>query len=59
MKQEFLIGKTEITNAKFKLFVNATNYTKTAEKDFTMQIEKESAMVESLIESGSLVFKNY
>lgn len=49
--------KTEVTNAQFKAFVEATGYITTAEKDFSLEIEKEGTLVDSLISAGSLVFK--
>lgn len=49
----FFIDKTEVTNAAFKLFVDATNYVTTAEKDFDFKDENGVVVHQK---AGSLVF---
>ncbi len=50
----FRIDETEVTNAEFKKFVEATNYITTAEKDFDYTDEKGNTIHQK---AGSLVFK--
>ncbi len=56
-KLSIFVDKTEVTNAEFNKFVKATGYVTTAEKDFTVKIEKEGQIMDSVIKAGSLVFK--
>lgn len=56
IEKAIFIDKTEVTNAQFKIFIDATGYTTTAEKDFRLEIEKEGVLVDSVVAAGSLVF---
>ena len=50
---DFWIDETEVTNAQFKKFIEATNYITTAEKDFEYKNENGIAVLQK---AGSLVF---
>lgn len=52
--ESFWIDETEVTNAQFKKFVDATNYITTAEKDFEYKDETGKTIQQK---AGSLVFK--
>lgn len=48
---------SEVTNAQFREFVDATGYITTAEKDFIIQIKNaDNRLIDSTIRAGSLVF---
>ncbi|MEZ5054019.1 MAG: SUMF1/EgtB/PvdO family nonheme iron enzyme [Chitinophagales bacterium] len=49
----FWMDETEVTNAQFKMFVDATNYITTAEKDFEYVDEKGNKIKQK---AGALVF---
>lgn len=51
----FWIDETEVTNAQFKRFVEATNYSTTAEQDFEYKEETGKIIKQK---AGSLVFQN-
>ena len=52
--KSFWIDETEVTNAQFKKFADATNYITTAEKDFEYKDETGKTIQQK---AGSLVFK--
>lgn len=58
----FLMDETEVTNAQFKAFVEATNYVTVAERDIDWEEMKQGLPVrtpkpaDSLLRAGSLVF---
>ncbi|MBY5959883.1 formylglycine-generating enzyme family protein [Membranicola marinus] len=60
----FLMDATEVTNAEFSRFVEATGYVTTAEKDIDWEEMKKQLPAntpkpdESLLKAGSLIFKN-
>ena len=59
----FLMDETEVTNAQFKAFVEATGYVTVAERDIDWEVMKQQVPqgtpkpADSLLAAGSLVFK--
>ncbi len=54
----FLMMETEVTNAQFQQFVEATGYVTTAEQSFSLPMQRaDGRWIDSLMNPGSLVFK--
>ncbi len=56
-KKVLLADETEVTNRQFRRFILETRYITTAEKDFTIPIFRNGETIDSLIQAGSLVFR--